>query len=133
MTEYVEGTGRKTMKNIVIWSRDVDVKIGFLGFLALAAVAGFNLPMGYANGVLSFGLVDAFMAVAMGIFSWSAFEMIKPSRFTGNWRRWGIAELWVVPMVWVLLMALLVIWLRHFLAADDDQVQSILDQLNIQL
>ena len=113
------------MKNIVISSRDVDVKIGFL---VLAGVVGFSIPMIDENGWWPLNMIGSLIGLAVGVFVWAVFELIKPSRLSWRWPRWRLIELWGLPMAWVLLITAFVIWLHHFLMVDAEQVRSILDE-----
>lgn len=116
------------MKNIVFWSREMDLMIGFL---ALAAVVGYCLPVIYQNGWWPLNGMGSLMAVGIGVFAWALFEIIKPTRIAYGWRHWRIAELWVVPTVWVLLVATFVIFFHVFQKADDNQVRLIMEKIDI--
>ncbi len=105
------------MKNIVIWPREVDVKMALLG---LAALVGSVLSiLMYDMGEV--GVFVALMAVPIAVFIWAVFELIKPSYFTPNWRRWQITELCVVPLVLFILMVVFAVWC-HYQVTDLDRI-----------
>jgi hypothetical protein len=74
--------------------------------LGFAAVIGCLLPAPYDISH-AFG---GFISVTFGILVWCLFRLIEPRRYS---RRWAIAELTVVPIVWMLLMLALAVWFYH--------------------
>ena len=109
------------MKNFVVWSRDSDLKIvrlaGVAAALSLTGWVGSRLPNPFSEGA-GLGLIGVLMAVPTAVFVWAIFGMIKPTYFTRNWRRWLVAELFIVPIVWGLLMFLFRIWLAQIRPYD---------------
>jgi hypothetical protein len=117
------------MKNIVIWPRNVDVKIarvvGIGVALLLAGIVGLNLPSPLDEGN-RLGICGFLVTVPAAVLVWAVFELIKPAYFTRNWRRWQIAELWIVPLVWAFLLVAWGIWLHHQAILTKEQLDSVI-------
>ena len=55
-------------------------------------------------------LFNAGVSVALGALVWCVFRLIEPRR---HGQKWVIAELAIVPIVWLILMLSLVVWFYH--------------------
>ncbi len=96
------------MNNIQSWSRDVGRKIGCVGILILAGFVGFLLPV--PLGSWESATVDAFVTMALLVFAWGAFHLVRPIRYN---RKWQVAGYVAIPLVWICLVAALGCWLHH--------------------
>lgn len=95
------------MKYIQFSSRRTDIKV--LVVVGFSAVAGWLLPPQFENSYHAVDF-DALFAVPLALLVWCVFHLIELSRH--GWK-WAIAELTVVPIVWLLLMLALDVWLHH--------------------
>ena len=116
------------MKNILIWSRATDRNIGIatsaICALALAALIGFALPApGPCDAI---PLLDGFIAAMLLLFIWGSFHMARPSRYSQGW---AVAEVFVIPLVWGLLVAALGFWLHHLKSAWEILPEELLNKI----
>lgn len=118
------------MKNIELWSREIDKKLLIIGSsicaLALAAAIGSALPAPTTE-IAGIHFFDAFITVMLLIAVWGAFRLIRPVRFG---QRWLIAEVFTVPSVWLILVIALACWLGQ-LYLQDDRVFELLRPMNM--
>lgn len=111
------------MKNIVIWSREIDLKIAQvvagIAVLSLAGIIILPLLSLLPDDPSRVQTACALVAVPLGVLVWAVFELFKPSSFTPNWRRWLIAELGVVPILWLVAIIVFAVWWQHLIANDS--------------
>jgi hypothetical protein len=108
------------MKNIEFYSRETGQKILLiLVCLGVSALAGCLLPTPFEDS--SARLFDAALSVALAVSVWCGFHLIKPRRYS---QKWAIAELTVVPIVWLLLMLALAVWFYHLEQARYEVFES---------
>ncbi|HTI98508.1 MAG TPA: hypothetical protein VL527_06355 [Dongiaceae bacterium] len=116
------------MKNIELWSREMDHKIAVaaavFGVLVLAGVMGLFLPLPEPIGWMDD--IAPLMTVGLLGFAWAGFRVVRPYPYN---RKWVAAELIAVPMVWLLLVGVLFLWLWH-LNQDWAEAQRCLEQFN---
>ena len=94
------------MKSTYLYSREIIQKILIaLVCLGVSALAGCLLPMPFEDSYVR--VLDAALSVALVIFVWCGFHLFEPRRFS---RKWAIAKLTVVPILWLLLMIVFAVW-----------------------
>jgi hypothetical protein len=97
------------MKTIHFYSRETGQKaLLIVGCLGVAALAGSLIPTPFDD--FHPRLFDAALSVALAVFAWCGFHLFEPRRFS---RKWAIAELTVVPVIWLLLMLVFAVWFYH--------------------
>jgi len=97
------------MKNMQFSSRKADQKVLIvLLCLGIPALVGCFLPPPFA-GLLAL-LFDVVLSVALAVFVWCVFHLIEPRRHS---QKWVIAELTIVPAIWLLLMLAVAVWFYH--------------------
>src|SRR5690349_767567 len=105
------------MRNVVIWSRAIDrqilLGIGCVCLLALASSVGLLLPTPEPSEFVIF--INAFVTAALLLFVWGGFRLIRPSRYSQNW---DTAEPVAVAVAWLVLVAVLGVWLNQLHAWD---------------
>lgn len=106
------------MKNIQFTSRETDLKVliasSCLGF---AAVVGFLVPV--PSGDFSGYFIGPAVSVALAVFVWSVFHLIKPDT-----RKWTMTELAIVPVIWLLLMLTFGAWSYYLCQGVEVQIQE---------
>jgi hypothetical protein len=116
------------MKNIELWSREIDWKIlifaGAFCSLALAALVGSALPppIPFRQTPLLGGL----LTTALLVFVWSLFHLVRPERYS---RKWAVAEAIVIPVVWGLFVGALAVWFSGLNAAWHIDYERIAQQI----
>jgi len=101
------------MQNRLFPSLKMDDKVLIILLcLGFAAFIGCLLPVPfYVSRVLG-----GFISVGLAVLVWCVFRLVEPRRYS---RKWAIAELMVVPVVWVLLMVAVGVWFYHLGHATD--------------
>ena len=101
------------MKNILLWSRTTDRKILLAAripsALALAFAVGSALPV--LDGFYPVRLVHGFIAAMLLVLIWAGFRLARPCRYS---HKWVVAEAWVVPLTWAVLVAAQGFWCFHW-------------------
>ena len=115
------------MKNIQLWSRDIDRKIliviGAFCSLLVAALIGSVLPPPFPFKHIT--IFDALLTTALLVLVWSVFRVVRPDRYS---RKWAVAEAIVIPVVWGLLVGVLAVWfcgLNSVWQIDYERTQQI--------
>jgi len=105
------------MKNIWFTSRETDWKVlKVFGVVGLSCVAGPLLAAQFEDSFLSLSF-DAIVSISVALLVWSVFHLVEPK---DHGRKWTIAELTVVPLVWLLLMVTLAVWFHHLWCQSDE-------------
>ncbi|HXC35889.1 MAG TPA: hypothetical protein VNV43_08435 [Candidatus Acidoferrales bacterium] len=127
------------MKNIEFTSRATDRYIlpvfALVGFFVLAAGSGCVLPgisrwqnfsmvridilnhAAFINGAISIGLA---------VFTWSVFKIIRPAYPDRNWQ---IAEVILIPVIWLLLLAAADLSLSLLVQHSMQELQDIVNAI----
>jgi hypothetical protein len=99
------------MKNVEIWSRSVDRKLMAVGCslsaLALAAGLGYAYPV--PRSLETIRAFNALVTAALLVFVWTIIHLMCPSRPNTTWK---IAEGFGIPLLWMLLVALFLLWVH---------------------
>ena len=104
------------MKSTHLYSRETVQKILIaLVCVGVSALAGCLLPTPFEDSHER--VFDAALSVALAVFVWCGFHLFEPRRFS---RKWAIAELTVVPVIWLLLMLMFAVWFYHLEQARDE-------------
>ena len=100
------------MKSIQLYSRETGQKaLIILLCLGFPALVGYLLPTPLlTEDVPRIQLIDAGIAVALGVFVWGVFCLIEPRR---HGRRWLIAKLVGIPIIWLILVLILAVWFHR--------------------
>lgn len=98
----------------ILKSRDnfqyMNQRLAYKAFfvVGLSAVSGFLLST--LEPPPTAPLIELIVSVPLALLLWSVFHLVEPANPS---RKWVIAELTVVPVVWLLLMLALGVWLFH--------------------
>jgi hypothetical protein len=88
-------------------------------FLAVPAFVGFLLPTPFEDSHAR--LFDAALSIAVALGVWCGFRLVEPSRYS---RRWAIAKVTAVPLVWLLIILGFAVWFHH-LEQDRHKMNSV--------
>jgi hypothetical protein len=104
------------MKSTQFYSRETVQRILIaLACLGVSVFAGCLLPTPFEDSHAR--VFDAALSVALAVFVWCGFHLFEPRRFS---RKWAIAELTVIPVIWLMLMLAFAVWFYHLEQARDE-------------
>ena len=105
------------MRNTVLWSRGIDCQIlksiGCVCLLTFAGLVGLLLPAPEPSECVT--LINAFVTAALLLFVWGGFRLVRPSAYNYNWE---VVEPFAVALAWIVLVAVLALWLNRLHAWD---------------
>lgn len=103
----IEFSSPETDRKILVALREVLIVVSVL---AVASSVGYLLPaLIDSDCASSIQYCDALVGVALLVFVWGLFHILEPTRRYS--RKWAVAEVIGIPMVWLLLLSGL-IWLQ---------------------
>lgn len=92
-----------------------DVKIPMILFwLGTFAFVGYLLPAPFADSYIQ--LFDIAISVVLGVLAWCLFRLIAPIQHGG---KWVIAELTIVPLIWLSTIIATGVWFLHLQQARE--------------
>ena len=110
---------RYRMKNLQLWSRSTDRKI--LTFFCSVCALAFASFVGYAyptSELENLHVINAFITGISLIFVWGVSGLLRPAHASQTWKT---AEAFAVPLIWMLLAVLFLLWLHNACDLDLDR------------